>query len=1028
MRLKNRETGNVRRSKSLGKPVSLLSAVAILATLTLQMSGCRSQEKQQPMSSAEAKEVAVDLIAKPVKLPPRSLAGLTPLPRNLSEVSDSAECVVPAPTLTAQRITAMQASFYGSGLAYQYRRRAQKALRKGRLSDAIRIQRRAIKEADHRDDYAADHIFLATYLAKAGDFYTAQTLFDSGVSALLSIDNSAYPSCQIRDSYWINRGKGMIAFAKGNLRKSETFFLQAQHHVARLAEKAALCEPVGPWLTAELVLGQAQTVLWQGRTLEAEALAREAYRKSGLIRPEAMILLSNIFFEQGRFNDSFQVALGAIKRLDQSCAASDALLRGRAYEAVGRALVGLQRWDQAAEAFAKLESLMRTDPEIWNNRFRVNRDRGIVLLRTGRAAEAKRVLADIAEEQTRRLGKDNYQTLETRAFFAVALAETGETAEALVEMRRAVPVLLNRWREGSGNSANLIGRMFRLRLIAESYLKLLLDPGNRGDRLNSELVAEAFEIAEAVGTRGVQRALTESTARSLAKDPVTEGLVRQSQDLERQLTAFRYRLNEAYGSRDSVKKEVLDVLAGEIKAAERVLRRLERDIASEFPEYSALSNPEPVTVLDARESLYPGETLILTFVGEQRTFVWAVPKKGHAIATVSLVGQKQLKREIDELRSSLAPDVATLADIPTFDIDLGYRLFKEVLAPLEPAWRKNSQLLVVSDGPLGTIPIGVLPTAKTTLKADETVLFDSYRGVSWLARSHAIARLPSVASLIALRRSVERPMARYAFVGFGDPRFSQQNTGAAKSDTRSATRSRGAKINPLALRNLSVTRSANSLTLNDLPRLPDTADEIIAISEALDANLDRDVYLGIRASERRVKELSEKGELKKYRTLSFATHGLVPGDLDGLTKPALALSQPTPQEAALGDDGLLTSDEILGLRLNADWAVLSACNTAAGDGAGAEAISGLGRAFFYAGAKSILVSNWPVHSDATRALMTTLFKDYASRGNNGRAKALQKAMIRLLEDDGYRTEDNQTLFSYAHPIFWAPFTLVGDGA
>ena len=120
------------------------------------------------------------------------------------------------------------------------------------------------------------------------------------------------------------------------------------------------------------------------------------------------------------------------------------------------------------------------------------------------------------------------------------------------------------------------------------------------------------------------------------------------------------------------------------------------------------------------------------------------------------------------------------------------------------------------------------------------------------------------------------------------------------------------------------------------------------------------------------------------------------------------------------------ADEILGLRLNADWVVLSACNTAAADGAGAEAVSGLGRAFFYAGAKAILVSNWPVHSDATRALMTELFAGYAAAGNRGRAEALQGAMAHLIDEGGYAA-DGRLLFSYAHPIFWAPFMIVGDG-
>ena len=72
----------------------------------------------------------------------------------------------------------------------------------------------------------------------------------------------------------------------------------------------------------------------------------------------------------------------------------------------------------------------------------------------------------------------------------------------------------------------------------------------------------------------------------------------------------------------------------------------------------------------------------------------------------------------------------------------------------------------------------------------------------------------------------------------------------------------------------------------------------------------------------------ENSDLSRYRIVAFATHGLVPGDLDGLQQPALALS--APDVAGVAGDGLLTMDKILGLKLDADWVVLSACNTGAG--------------------------------------------------------------------------------------------------
>jgi CHAT domain-containing protein len=206
-----------------------------------------------------------------------------------------------------------------------------------------------------------------------------------------------------------------------------------------------------------------------------------------------------------------------------------------------------------------------------------------------------------------------------------------------------------------------------------------------------------------------------------------------------------------------------------------------------------------------------------------------------------------------------------------------------------------------------------------------------------------------------------------------------------------------------------------------LPRLPETADEVRSIALALKADPAADVFLGAQATENQVRTMN----LVDRRVVMFATHGLVPGDLDGLTQPALALS--APSVVGGGGDGLLTMDKILGLKLDADWVVLSACNTATADGAGAEAVSGLGRAFFYAGARAVLVTNWPVETSSARTLTTDTFHRQATDPALSRAVALQQAMLGLIDGSGLVDAQKRTVFSYAHPIFWAPFSLVGDG-
>jgi len=120
-------------------------------------------------------------------------------------------------------------------------------------------------------------------------------------------------------------------------------------------------------------------------------------------------------------------------------------------------------------------------------------------------------------------------------------------------------------------------------------------------------------------------------------------------------------------------------------------------------------------------------------------------------------------------------------------------------------------------------------------------------------------------------------------------------------------------------------------------------------------------------------------------------------------------------------------DKILALKLDADWVVLSACNTAAGAGAGAQAASGLGSAFFYAGTRALLVTNWPVHSASARVLISDLFRRQSATPDLSRGEALRQAMMGLLDGPGYVDDSGHALYSYAHPLFWAPYSVIGDG-
>lgn len=328
---------------------------------------------------------------------------------------------------------------------------------------------------------------------------------------------------------------------------------------------------------------------------------------------------------------------------------------------------------------------------------------------------------------------------------------------------------------------------------------------------------------------------------------------------------------------------------------------------------------------------------------------------------------------------------------------------------------------MVTNGSLGLLPLGLLPTAPAQLKPDGDTPFAGYRDVPWLARTHAVTLVPSAAALLTLRRLPTASGKRQQMIGFGDPLFSQRQAAeSAQAELAAVSSDLGLRGMPLK-RRAAPQMGVSGAELGMLPRLPDTADELKSIAAALQADPSKVLNLGKAANEETVR----KADLFNYRIIVFATHGLVPGELEGLRQPALALS--APDVAGVDGDGLLTMEEILTLKLDADWVVLSACNTGAGAGAGAEAASGLGRAFFYAGTRAILVTNWSVHSASARTLIADLFARQTADPKLSRGEALRQAMMALIDGPGFKDQEDKELFTYGHPLFWAPYTIIGDG-
>jgi CHAT domain-containing protein len=298
---------------------------------------------------------------------------------------------------------------------------------------------------------------------------------------------------------------------------------------------------------------------------------------------------------------------------------------------------------------------------------------------------------------------------------------------------------------------------------------------------------------------------------------------------------------------------------------------------------------------------------------------------------------------------------------------------------------------------------------------------------AWLARDHALTVLPAVSSLKSLRRVGHPSAATKPLIGFGNPLLDGQDGHDRKlSQLARAKQSCGKtaldktaglfKPNRCVAAPKMTDALANVSLIRIQAPLPETGDELCAVARDVHADPD-DIRLGARATERDVKALSESGQLANYRIVHFATHGAMAGELQGTNQPGLLLTPPA--KASSEDDGYLSASEIAGLKLDADWVILPACNTAAGNAVNAEALSGLARVFFYAQARALLVSHWAVDSDSTVKLITSAMRQLSSNPAMGRSEALRRAMLSFVDAPA----SNRT-----HPSYWALFIVVGEGA
>lgn len=740
-------------------------------------------------------------------------------------------------------------------------------------------------------------------------------------------------------------------------------------------------------------LGQANLALWRSGQLSDSLGARWQYR------------LATALNAVQQYAPALAAARDSAAMLERQGVKPASHTAWLAQQELVRALMGLKRWGEADVAYRAFLASIEPEDTLARNRAQDNRLLALLAAKSGRLDEA----LDIANRQfnyrQRLYGAKHPQTQESAGVRAMVRLLRGDMTAALDDYEHLFAATLDN--PGGWLDLDLRGfRGFVLGLAFGEFIDHVAQRALKGEAVPPAMAERALQLADRSMLGSTQRALADSTARLLAATPALRALLEQEQ-AQRQAAAAQFaKLPASLAQEDRLRKEMVSEVFKALPPAERKARAAElsslreqikaqqaegtaareqleqrrAEIARQYPAYADLVMPPTPSAKTLRGLLDSGEGLLLVHSTEHATLVWLVTADGRLGLHASALGADGLAALVAEARAALGAENLG-KPLQTAALQ---RLYRELLAPLETQWRGLESMLVASEGHLASLPLATLVSEAGGAQP------------AWLLRRLAITQLPAASALQALRRAAAPAAAPKALIGFGDPLFS----GPAPGRPLAAGRGKPATGRVDA---------EWGFRYAEVPPLPETRTELLALAQVLGADPQADLRLGAAATRRAV--LSQP--MADRRVVAFATHGLMPGELPGISKPALAMAADADER----ESPLLELDDVLGLRLNAQWVLLSACNTAAGEQGGA-AMSGLVRGFFFAGARSVLATHWAVESGSAAALSIATFKT-AAGGPGSRAASLRRAQLAML--DGQVGEGR-----WQHPYYWAGYALFGD--
>ena len=610
---------------------------------------------------------------------------------------------------------------------------------------------------------------------------------------------------------------------------------------------------------------------------------------------------------------------------------------------------------------------------------RLYRTTGITAAAAGNASLA---LTDFSESSTafNRSLPESKPLADTYLLRARQLVLSGDTAAALPICRSAVAALVAL---KDGTAPELLNPC--LDVYADAATK---QPGQR-----QALLAEMFTASQLAQGGITTQQIAQATARlqENARDPRVAEAIRKRQDANSALQAL-YRERDALtttgqatapGAAPARGSAVSD-LDKQISAAQAALAAADSALQAASPNYGQLvQQVAPASAVLA--ALHPHEAFASIVLGDNHGWVFLLRDGSVATARID-AGAPQMAKLVHDLRAGI--ELTATGALPTFNIAAARALYDDTLGKVSGSLDGVTALVVAPSGPLLAIPFETLLTGP----ADS----EDLAGAPWLVRKFSLAHVPAPSNFVSLRRIAAGSRATEPWFGFGD--FQPVTLAQARAAFPGPTCAESAQL------------------LSELPPLPGTEKELAAARQIFGAS-PGDEMLGRAFTAPAVL----KASLKNDRILHFATHALLPSDLACQSEPAIVTSAPVGASSATS--ALLTASEVVGMDLDADLIILSACNSGGpGGGTAGESLSGLARAFFFAGARALMVSHWDVSDQVAPYLIADTLARMRADPGIGAAAALRNAQLAMLQEAGHGLSAE-----VAHPFFWAPFAVIGEG-